>query len=271
MKIPDNYHFIFLTANSEKKPREFSLINYLAIAACEAVNKPAKITIYYDNEPSGIWWSRAKPYLNCVRVTTPRAVFGNPVKHLCHVADIMRLDILMEEGGIYLDLDVICLRPLADLRDCEVVLGEERNVGLCNAVILARPGARFLRRWLGAYRWFSNEDWNTHSVKVPRELAKQFPDEIRVLDHRKFYWPMWYPKHLRTFCLGTGSRFSEQAYCVHLWESVPWGYLKEMTAQRIWLGKSEFCGLAKQYIDPAWIADTTARIENLRTHSIRDQ
>ena len=36
--------------------------------------------------------------------------------------------------------------------------------GLCNAVIIARPGATFLERWLRTYDSFDERQWTAHSV-----------------------------------------------------------------------------------------------------------
>lgn len=37
-------------------------------------------------------------------------VFGNPVWHYAHKADVIRLEALKEFGGIYLDVDVLVTR-----------------------------------------------------------------------------------------------------------------------------------------------------------------
>ena len=42
--------------------------------------------------------------------------------------------------------DVLCLRPFAPLRRFDVVMGTEEGMGLCNAVILARPAAPFVTK-----------------------------------------------------------------------------------------------------------------------------
>lgn len=39
--------------------------------------------------------------------------------------------------------------------------------GLCNAVILSRPGERFLERWLESYKDFDGGDWAGLSVRKP--------------------------------------------------------------------------------------------------------
>src|SRR6201999_3240379 len=72
--------------------------------------------------------------------------------HYAHLADIIRLDVLLKDGGIYLDSDVFALHSFSTLRHSplDVILGNEggnRN-GLCNAVILSRPNATFIRRWI---------------------------------------------------------------------------------------------------------------------------
>src|SRR5581483_6850969 len=115
-------------------------------------------------EPWGPWWELAKPYLEVVKTGAPDSIHGIPLEQGAHQADVARLQILHQHGGIYLDLDVLCLRPFAPLQNESVVMGEEHGEGLCNAVILAEPGALFLRRWLDAYSNFDPADWNGHSV-----------------------------------------------------------------------------------------------------------
>jgi hypothetical protein len=250
MKVPSDYHFIFGLTRQDK---EFALVHYLAIASCHAVNHPATINLYYKYEPSGIWWERAKPYLNLVEIEPPAEIFGNPLPNPSHKADVLRLQILLERGGVYLDVDVICLRPFAPLQDFAVVMGEELGVGLCNAVILAQPGAALLRRWLAAYTTFDAAFWNRHSVRLPRQLADREPAGIHVVDHRKFFWPMYWREHLEAFFLHPGSSFCSESYCVHLWESLTWPQLRSLTAAQLWTVDSEFSLLARPYIDPAWV------------------
>jgi hypothetical protein len=60
-------------------------------------------------------------------------------------------------------------RPFGDLMDEDVVLGVERAMGsmvepvqiegLCNAVILAKPNAPFMKRWYDAYATFDSDQW----------------------------------------------------------------------------------------------------------------
>lgn len=65
--------------------------------------------------------------------------------------------------------------------------------GLCNAVILSRPGARFLDRWLMEYERFDEASWAEFSVRKPWEIARrpEAKGEVTVLGERAFFWPLW--------------------------------------------------------------------------------
>jgi hypothetical protein len=249
MRIPSIYHLIRFCAEGKLRHEPFSLTSYLAIASCVKVNRPALIRFYFDEEPWGVWWELARPHLELVPMRAPREIRGRALGREAHQSDAARLEILLDHGGIYLDLDVICLRPFLPLQNESVVMGEEQGVGLCNAVILARKGAPFLRRWLDAYADFDKEDWNTHSVRLPALLAREQPGEVKVLDDHRFFWPMYWPQHLEKFFRGKGSSFCSDSYCVHLWTSLSHEYLDEITPRTIWEKESEFCVLARRFLD----------------------
>ena len=59
-------------------------------------------------------------------------------------ADMIRLVVLYIFGGIYLDLDIICLQSLDHLRSFQFVLPRTRPVGLSNDFIIAQPKHPFL-------------------------------------------------------------------------------------------------------------------------------
>ncbi|CAF0884795.1 unnamed protein product [Rotaria sp. Silwood1] len=59
-------------------------------------------------------------------------------------ADVIRLVVLYVYGGIYLDLDIICLKPLDKLLNYEFILPQTKPVGLSNDFIVAKPRHPFL-------------------------------------------------------------------------------------------------------------------------------
>jgi hypothetical protein len=66
-----------------------------------------------------------------------------------------------------------------------------------NAVIVAAPDSRFIDRWLESYQTFDEGVWAHHSVVVPWQIARDHPDEIQVMNHQSFFWPMWYGEEIR--------------------------------------------------------------------------
>ncbi|MEO6785369.1 MAG: glycosyltransferase, partial [Chthoniobacteraceae bacterium] len=246
-------HFVF-GLSEDFGGRPFSLIHYLAIRSAHDCNQPEIIYFHYAHEPSGEWWGKAKSYLTLHKIEPLREIFGNPLLHYAHMADVIRLDALLKYGGIYLDMDVLCVKSFVPLLHFEAVMGDEGPEGLCNAVIMSEPGAAFIRRWYEEYRTFRSKGkddyWNEHSVQRPRELAKKYRNEIHIESRFSFFWPgyLQFPllfgvaPHRPLFqrLLGhlvqplTYLIVKRRAYCIHLYESLWWDkYLKTLTPDSI--------------------------------------
>ncbi len=243
--------------------RPFSLVHYLAVRSACVVNDPECVNFYFKHEPSGEWWERAKPYLNLMRIEPPTEVAGRRLCHPAHQADVVRLQLLLEHGGIYLDIDVICVRPLTPLLRYPFVLGEQGvrgEEGLGNAVILSEKGAFFARKWLEGFdpatslwqgfRSSGADDlYGELSMKYPLHLARLFPEHVHIEAHTRFYWPLFLEHHLHWFFLEQGSRF-EDAYCHHLWESLSWDrYLRDLTVDYIKDVPTNFNTIARRFLD----------------------
>ena len=190
MAIPRTIHYIFgMEENFGGKP--FSYVHYLCVQSALAVNRPREVVFHIAHEPRSEWWEAIKPDVTINKVEPPSTVFGRNLRHFAHRSDVLRLQILRSEGGIYLDVDVFCVSPLSPLLDHAVVMGIEPGEGLCNAVMLAEPKAGFLDLWFERYRDFDNGRWNEHSVRLPYELARAHPELIHVLDEYAFFFPTW--------------------------------------------------------------------------------
>ena len=253
------FHFITgLDGNFGGKP--FSFIHYMAIRSALRVNHGFRAKVYYHHEPRGKYWDAIKGDVELVRVDLPTEVFGNPVEHFAHKADILRLRILLEQGGIYLDLDTICQRPFEPLLDGRVVMGREERVledgsrttvGLCNAAIIAPPNAEFLRLWYEAYRDFSGglvgDGWNKFSVQVPMTLAKERPELLRVEPAASFFWPNYEPAGIAAM-FSTDREFPE-AFSFHLWESRSWGLAKDLDLNAVRTVDTTYNKIARRYLD----------------------
>jgi hypothetical protein len=269
--IPNIIHFVFgLKDDFGGKP--FSLIHYLAVKSAYDCNRPDAIKFHYRHEPEGEWWEKARPYLTLVRTEPPTEIFGNPLLHVAHQADVMRLELLLREGGIYLDMDVLCINSLAPLLRHHCVIGREGKSDLCNAVMLAEPNAEFLRLWHGEYRTFRargrDEFWDEHACKVPFRLAREHPGLVRIEDEFSFFWPLHtgaspailWSRYAEGFPARLMLRskqllallFLKGSYCVHLWEQLWWEpYLRRLTPESLAAEYHNFSKLFAGHLDGA--------------------
>ena len=217
-----------------------------------------------------------KSLVDVEKITAPRDIFGHPLVHAAHRADVVRLQNLLKHGGIYLDCDVLVLRDFQSLLEGECVLGKEgvgENSGLSNAVILAQKDARFIKRWLETYKSFrsTGQDmfWNEHSVKIPKQLSLEFPDELTILDHKAFCWPLWTDEHLKWMFASTKELGGNQTFAHHLWESRSWvEYMENLSVRRVRAVDTNFHRLVRPIIAdlpddfaaPSWAARCATNI-----------
>ncbi len=276
--IPNVFHFVFgMAADFGGKP--FGLSHYLAIKSAAVINKPEAIFFHYEFEPEGEWWEKAKPLLTLKKVKAPETVMGNPLYHVAHKADVVRLRALKEWGGIYLDLDTICVKPLQPLLQHSFIIGQELKApyipknrrqrikyrirsyfsatkkneiaGLCNAALLAEKNSAFVNLWLETYSSFRSKGrdkyWNEHSVVIPSKLAKENPDKVTLLSPYAFHYPLYTPA-------GMQQLFEEvhdfpEAYLHHLWDSFSGEkYLNKLTPESIFAKDTTYNLIARQFL-----------------------
>lgn len=126
-RIPKIVHFVYGLRDPEPT---LDLIHYTAIKAAHDVLKPEKIMFHYHYLPVGDNFERARHMLTLRQVPMVTTVFKRPVSHYAHRADVVRLQVLEEFGGIYLDLDLISLKSVDHLLGKEFVMAQE-GVGKC--------------------------------------------------------------------------------------------------------------------------------------------
>ena len=93
-------------------------MQYLCLSSALVVLKPEIIFMHYVHEPSGWYWDQFKQRVNdsgttrleMVQQRDVTQVFGNPVEHFAHKADVLRLEVLRDYGGVYLDVDVLVVK-----------------------------------------------------------------------------------------------------------------------------------------------------------------
>lgn len=236
---PKILHFCFGLTPASDHP--WGLVHYACIRSAVERIKPDRAFLYYEFEPKGHFWDLTKDLVDLVRIEAPREVFGRPLLHPAHRADVLRLQKLLECGGIYLDCDVLVHRGFDDLLANSTVMGydrEDAKNGLSNAVILSEPSAPFLRRWYEEFRTFRSKGndayYDEHAVMVPMRLAAEFPDEVTTLPNTAFCWPSWAITDLPLMFISREPLVSPDAYANHLWERGTWvPFLEDLTPGKV--------------------------------------
>jgi hypothetical protein len=165
-------------------PGNFDFYSYLAVKAAFDRMHPDAIYLHVfgrDFEHSA-YLERAKKEFNIkvVRARDVTQIFDRPVNVVEHKSDVVRLESLIRFGGIYMDLDTYVLEPLDVFYENELTMPAEYSVGISNALIIAKRCSRFLRNWYTQYKSFDDSQWGDHSIILPKKLAGQYPDLIRV-------------------------------------------------------------------------------------------
>jgi hypothetical protein len=197
--IPRVVHFVF-GLRSQDEP--FHLLHYIAIASCLAVVQPDEIVLHVHQLPYGLYWDLARPLVRLERINPIDAVERvvpeefRPFAY-AHHADVIRLDVLEREGGLYADIDTIFRQPVPEgLWGAEAVIGREADVtypespiaeaSLTNALMMAQPGAWFIAEWRRRILGAMDATWSGHSCRLATRLAGEQPDRVEVEPQTRF-------------------------------------------------------------------------------------
>jgi hypothetical protein len=249
--IPNQLHYIHLSNGG----RIWGLHHYLSVKSAYLRSGVNQIYLWVDKKPEGEWWEKTKPLIELIQIEPPKEIFEVDITQEAHKSDVLRLQILLEHGGIYVDTDTIFVKSFESLLNNKFVLGHQ-NVngceGLCPAVILSEPNSTFGQHWLAGFKDSfkggppGSETWCTHSVQYPLWLSKQIPNEITILDHEAFFWPLYHQSHIEM--IFEQNHNFPNAYSHHLWESSGKKYLENLTEEDILNSNTTFTNLVKNLL-----------------------
>jgi hypothetical protein len=134
------------------------------------------------------------------------------------VADYARLYTLEQEGGFYLDTDMLLLQSLSPLTTYDCVLGEESDGVISAGMIASAPSHPYIQACKDFYDTSHKE-----IITIPRALTLIFEtykdkDSIKVFPPNTFY--PFDVKHIHEYL---GQDLGEGVYGVHLWH-YSWGH-----------------------------------------------
>lgn len=140
------------------------------------------------------------------------------------VSDVCRIHALYNEGGIYLDTDMLLLKPFTDFLDHDFFLGEEKIGQLSAGVIGVSQCNDKLKPVLEYY--FNNHFFPDHPITIPSLLGRLLDRQALTVFNEKYFYPLSYAKRNLSF-----KDFLEpETVAVHLWNhswKSEFGYLSE--------------------------------------------
>lgn len=198
MNIPKVIHMVWI---GDESRRPDTLIN-----SWRDKNPEWKIKVWGNRELAGTRW------INHAHIKSMKP------SSLAGVADMMRYEILLREGGFAVDADSYCTRPLADwLFDSQVCVSWENELVrpglLANGYLAAEPEAALISEVVLSIK-------NKASVvdKLPWETTgpQMLTDTVNRLNYANITrWPSHYfiPHHFTgTKYLGSGHVFAYQLW-----------------------------------------------------------
>jgi hypothetical protein len=263
--IPNKLIFIY----GFKPNDDFLFVHYLAVLSAITINQPDDAILYHHYEPNGHWWAEVKKIIKTEKVDLPTQIFGNQLVHHAHKSDVFRLRKLIEQGGIYLDCDTLCIKPFKPLLQESAVMAYQSpscygfNYGLCNATMLAEANNIFMKSWLNRFIAFrskgQDEHWDEFSVKIPlqlmtgtfyshdRDITPELLDKykLKILDYKAFFHPRSFEMDM--LFSTTNVEIMNDSYSCHLWESYTSLFLREVvTPEYVSKGNSVYSQLARR-------------------------
>jgi mannosyltransferase OCH1-like enzyme len=154
--VPNLIHYINLNQ------KEISFAQFLSIISSWKVQKPNRIYLHCDLcEYEGKYWnklneiSEIKSILKVEKIFNfDSSIFRKKPGWIHHKSDVLRIIVLMNYGGIYLDNDMILIQSLDKYRHYEMCVSwDSDNDGIGNQVLIANKNARLLRAMFDGYRF----------------------------------------------------------------------------------------------------------------------
>jgi hypothetical protein len=215
--IPNIIHFIYI------KGYDFQLHHFLTIISSYKQMNFNRMHIYTNEEPiNNNWWNYLKqiPSVYIYIISIPTFINYHFVEFKQHQADIIRLVVLKEFGGVYHDLDMLTLKNYTEIiqNTTEISLVKECETRLSNSIIITPENNLFINEWLICYENSYGEEgdwWAGLSVEMPYKLSKKY--KINILDTSTFL-PFDY-FHTDFFTKQSSNIDFTNTFGIHLWDT----------------------------------------------------
>lgn len=217
--IPSIVHYVYIKKDADSI-MSFPFASFLTLFASVMYIKPTQIYIHTDYNDTeiknasadGDRWTRAvintfPSILTWNQVSVPNFAGPNEnqrISAIQHKSDFIRWDTIAQIGGIYLDWDVVPLRPLTSLLNAGFAFIGGRQYGgadedgsvngtINNGAFLTKPNSTMSRIIVREQHAGFNGAWasNLHSMTTVAEHLVTIPNEVLILDRNSFAPTHW--------------------------------------------------------------------------------
>ena len=112
-------------------------------------------------------------------IEKPTQIFGHNLSKKWgnwDLSDFLRMQVLMEFGGIYLDSDMYVVQALDEFRKYETTLEWNGETNVYTGILMANKNSRFLKLMLKSFQEYDSENiYGWSGVIVPSMLLKEQP------------------------------------------------------------------------------------------------
>ncbi len=158
---------------------------------------------------------------NANEIIPDKMLFRDNRNGIASFSDWFRYKLLFLKGGIWTDMDMICLKPI-DFEEefCfsseRLEKGEVVNIGF----IKATAQADFLKDILNIieHSGFANIAWGSFGPKLFNSILRNFESEEFIKSPQVFCSINWFEMY--KLITHQNILFSEETYCIHLWNEV---------------------------------------------------
>ena len=222
-RVPNIVHFVWLW----DKPETYKFRQLLGGLSVLRILKPCAVIFWNAGFlPTGPYWdeftgnvtSSNETLFFTPNITTPQRIGGKNVKFEAHKSDIVRVYAIKYFGGIYLDFDVIALKPFTPLLCYDMTMGREMVNGVPNNFMISVPNATFINVWLDHYEHNYHPDiWGEDSVLFPNRMIRTNFSNLIHVEESSINRPNWAELDL----IFKGHFDWTTHYAMHLWNHMP--------------------------------------------------
>ena len=250
-KIPKYVHLVWYHR------KEMTFMMYLSVRSALVILNPEKVFIHGDKELKGDYFDKIKRDPRVVQIyrEIPKHIYGHSVLFTQHRSDIIRADVLLKYGGIYMDWDVLWLKPIDALIETryDAIVNfdhssrQEYPDSMNLGVFLAKKNSHFVRYWQDSLRNYKTHDFYHNALELPYKTYEKYPHTVHVEKHlqvmcfRLKCHPIWNSQY-KNFEKDQRFDWRKDAYAVHFTHPDPPEYANETALRR---GYGKFADMGK--------------------------